>query len=200
MTVGRPIVWTVLEQSHFFNEYSMAGVSEEQNEIYLEFEPDVMAKSLHSLKGNCAANSVKIKLTNKKSPCLTFEIMLISIHLPNLKLIRTVTERMKVLSQYIIVLANLEGALVLKVETPEATVSTHFKELIVETTPNETDDEGRDEYYSARVDIKKFVQFLNTDQVSPQKVVCNIVDDEMIVMFVVHQDVTLHYFLPVISL
>ena len=38
VTVGKPMVWGVMEQTHFFNEYSMAGVSEEQNEIYLEFE------------------------------------------------------------------------------------------------------------------------------------------------------------------
>lgn len=38
VTVGKPMVWSVLEQTHFFNEYSMAGASEEQNEIYLEFE------------------------------------------------------------------------------------------------------------------------------------------------------------------
>jgi Hus1-like protein. len=41
VTVGKPMVWGVLEQTHFFNEYSMAGVSEEQNEIYLEFETGV---------------------------------------------------------------------------------------------------------------------------------------------------------------
>lgn len=38
VTVGKPMVWSILEQTHFFNEYSMAGVSDEQNEIYLEFE------------------------------------------------------------------------------------------------------------------------------------------------------------------
>lgn len=41
VTVGKPMVWSVLEQTHFFNEYNMAGVSEEQNEIYLEFETGV---------------------------------------------------------------------------------------------------------------------------------------------------------------
>ena len=36
---SKPVVWCLLEQTHYFNEYSMAGVSEEQNEIFLEFEP-----------------------------------------------------------------------------------------------------------------------------------------------------------------
>lgn len=41
VNVGKPMVWGVMEQTHFFNEYNMAGVSEEQNEIYLEFETGV---------------------------------------------------------------------------------------------------------------------------------------------------------------
>lgn len=38
VTIGNAMVWSVLEQTHFFNVYSMTGVSEDQNEIYLEFE------------------------------------------------------------------------------------------------------------------------------------------------------------------
>jgi hypothetical protein len=41
---------------------------------------------------------------------------------------------MKALSSYIVLLANREGTLILKVETPEATVSTHFKNLTVENS------------------------------------------------------------------
>ncbi|KAJ9574065.1 hypothetical protein L9F63_008591 [Diploptera punctata] len=267
---GKPVVWCRLEQSHYFNEYNMAGVSEEQDEIYLEFESDAMAKSLVTLKSNIGAKSVKVKLTNKKSPCLTFEIMLsefshsrlcvhdipvtviprrdwklfqepkvpnfdVSIQLPSLKLLRTVAERMKTLSPYVTVLANQEGVLVLKVETPDATVSTHFKDLIVQSQHKMgvplarswlTEASGRssecdtsrsllqtppptsppncklyksDEYYSARVDVRKFVQFLSSEQVNPNKVVCNIVDDQMVVLFLLHEDITLHYYLPVVS-
>ena len=39
---------------------------------------------------------------------------------------------MRALSSYIVLLANHEGTLILKVETPEATVSTHFKNLTME--------------------------------------------------------------------
>ncbi|XP_021921492.1 checkpoint protein HUS1 isoform X3 [Zootermopsis nevadensis] len=231
VTVGKPMVWSVLEQTHFFNEYNMAGVSEEQNEIYLEFETDVMARSLSSLRVSHGARSVKMKLTNKKSPCLTFEIQLselshsrfcvhdipvtviprrewimlqepqvtnynVSIQLPGLKLLRTIAERMKALSSYIVLLANREGTLILKVETPEATVSTHFKNLTVEDSGG---DEENDEFFSARVDIKKFVQFLMSEQVNPNKVLCKIVDDKMVAMFLVHEDIVLHYFLPVVA-
>ena len=39
---------------------------------------DLMAKSLSSLRVSHGPRSVKMKLTNKKVPCLTFEIQLVS--------------------------------------------------------------------------------------------------------------------------
>jgi HUS1 checkpoint protein len=53
----------------------MEGVSvTEANEIYLELVPDNLVRCLR-----CAQNakSIKIKLTKKHSPCLTFEVELV---------------------------------------------------------------------------------------------------------------------------
>jgi len=60
-------------------------------------------------------------------------------------------------------------------------------------------EDSSDEFFSARVDIKKFVHFLMSEQVNPVKVVCNIVDDRMLALFLVHEDITLHCFLPAVS-
>lgn len=60
-------------------------------------------------------------------------------------------------------------------------------------------EDSSDEFFSARVDIKKFVQFLTSEQVNPVKVVCNIVDDRMLALFLVHEDVILHCFLPAVA-
>ena len=38
-----------------------------------------------------------------------------------------------------------------------------------------------------------------SEQVNPVKVVCSIVDDRMLALFLVHEDITLHCFLPVVS-
>lgn len=67
-----PILWAVLSQERFFTEYVMNGVSERENEIYLEFDASLFARGLNSLK--VTAKSLKIKLTNKQQPCLTFDI------------------------------------------------------------------------------------------------------------------------------
>ena len=63
-------------QSHFFNEYNMDGVSEDANEIFLELVPDSLLKCL---KASQNAKSIKLKLTKKHTPCLTFEVELVSI-------------------------------------------------------------------------------------------------------------------------
>ena len=61
-------------QVHFFGEYNMEGVSAEANEIYLEIIPDNLGKALRSTSN---ARSLKIKLTKKNVPCLTFEVELV---------------------------------------------------------------------------------------------------------------------------
>jgi HUS1 checkpoint protein len=67
-----------MEQTHFFAEYTMQGVKPDvpyENQIFLELEPDRLAKTLNALKSSNSARSLKIKLTRKHdSPCLSFEI------------------------------------------------------------------------------------------------------------------------------
>ena len=49
----------------------MDGVSEEDNEIFLELSPDNLMKALRTAN---SAKSVKIKLTKKAAPALTFDV------------------------------------------------------------------------------------------------------------------------------
>lgn len=77
---GAPTVWCELDRSHFFSEYNMEGVTAREPEIYLELEPDRLARTLNALKagaGATSARSLKVKLTRKHDvPCLSFEIEL----------------------------------------------------------------------------------------------------------------------------
>ncbi|KYB26297.1 Checkpoint protein HUS1-like Protein [Tribolium castaneum] len=72
----RPLAWCELPVSFYFREYNLVGVTEEHNEIYLEFSTALLARSLSILKQN--VKSLKIKLTNKDSPCLTLEMEMAS--------------------------------------------------------------------------------------------------------------------------
>lgn len=63
-----------LLQSNFFEEYRIEG-KDETNNIYLELMPDNLTRAMKSAS---SAQAVKIKLTKKHTPCLTFEITLVS--------------------------------------------------------------------------------------------------------------------------
>ncbi|KAK4885330.1 hypothetical protein RN001_001601 [Aquatica leii] len=72
----KPLAWCELPVNFYFKEFNLDGVSQEYNEIYLCFATAMLAKSLSTVKQN--AKSLKIKLTNKQTPCLTLEIELAS--------------------------------------------------------------------------------------------------------------------------
>ncbi len=55
----------------------MEGLSEESNEIYLEVTPEDIVRAMKTAQN---AKAVKLKLTKKFSPCLTFDIELVSVN------------------------------------------------------------------------------------------------------------------------
>ena len=67
------ILFAILFQSNFFDEYRIEG-KDETNNIYLELAPDNLTRAMKSAG---SAQAVKIKLTKKHTPCLTFEITLV---------------------------------------------------------------------------------------------------------------------------
>lgn len=60
-------------QVNLFEEFRIEG-KDEHNNIYLELNPDNLAKAMKSAQN---AQTVKIKLTKKHTACLTFEIILV---------------------------------------------------------------------------------------------------------------------------
>ncbi|CAH1389562.1 unnamed protein product [Nezara viridula] len=71
-------LWCFIDARQYFNEFIVEAMGP-TCEIFLEFPTDMFSSSLSSLKtGNSSPRSVKIKLTNKVSPCLTVDIDLVS--------------------------------------------------------------------------------------------------------------------------
>jgi HUS1 checkpoint protein len=62
-------------QGNIFDEYRIEGV-DESNNIYLELMLENLSRAMRSA-GN--AQTVKIKLTKKHTPCLTFDITLVRL-------------------------------------------------------------------------------------------------------------------------
>ena len=247
----------------------MEGVTPQDNEIYLELEPDRLAKTLTALKSSSHPRSLKVKLTRKRDmPCLSFEIELgsstltgqtastangsmltasrtcthdvpvsliprrlwadyrepemrafdVSLYLPELKQLKTLTERYKNLGHFVSLQASRKGKLRLAMDTDQINVVTHFKNLEVprfddtaasvarlsnsrlQRSLNESFNRGEEEeeekFALVRIELKRFNLFLGAEQVAPKKVIANFVTDKMVHMFLIHDDVCIQYFIP----
>ncbi|XP_075349799.1 checkpoint protein HUS1 isoform X2 [Mycteria americana] len=199
---GGVSMWCELSQGNFFDEFQIEGVAAEHNEIYLELVPENLSRALKTAQ---SAKAVKIKLTNKHCPCLRVAVELVSVYLPLLKTMKSVVERMKNLSNSIVIEANLSGEMNLKIETDLVSVTTHFKDL--GNPPWASEDgcqssaQGRDleRMAEARIDIKKLQQLLAGQQVNPTKALCNIVSKRIVHFILLHEDVSLQYFIPALA-
>lgn len=207
------MVWAELTQTHFFTEYIMNGVSEEQNEIYLEFDPTMLAKSLGSLR--MTAKSVKIKLTNKRQPCLTIEIELPSLSLESRQCLHDVPVRVIPRREWAEHQAPNIPEFDISVDMPQLKHVKHIVERMKNMSPRLTLDASKtgvfalkvdtdsatvsthfqelqvwsssqrnqEDKVSATIDIKKFFMFLAWDIVHPDGVKCNIVQDRVVNLF-----------------
>lgn len=231
---GGVSMWCELPQENFFSEFQMEGVSEENNEIYVELTAENLSRALKTAQN---ARALKVKLTNKHFPCLTVSIELVSvssssrmvthdipvkviprklwknlqeptvpdsdvsIYLPVLKTMKSVVEKMKNISNQLIIEANLNGDLNLKIETELVCVTTHFKDLgnPPSASENESEDRSPEQMAEVQVDIRKFLQFLAGQQVNPTRGICNVVSHKMVHFDLLHEDVSLQYFIPAMS-
>ncbi|KAM3929487.1 checkpoint protein HUS1 isoform 2-T2 [Leptodactylus fuscus] len=128
----------------------------------------------------------------------------VSVYLPAIKTMKSVVERMKNLSNFIVIEANRNGEINLKIETDLVFVSTHFKDLgnppwVSESSQSDSQERDTDIMSEARVDIKKLLQFLAGQQVNPNKAICNIVHKRMVHFILLHDDVSLQYFIPAVA-
>nr|CAG4650706.1 EOG090X0TJE [Sida crystallina] len=222
-----PVIWCTVEEGHFFSQYDMEGLNQVDNEIFLEFVAENVSKTLSVLKVSASAKSVKIKLTRKISPCLTFEIDLasgslhsrlivhdipvsiiprrhwyeytepetpnanISVHLPQLRLMKYIVERMKNLANMATFHVTAQGSLTLTVETDTVSVTSHFDDLHVEKN---TDDES-----SVTIELKRLSNFLTNEQLNPNRVICDVVSSKMVHFNFLSDSYRLQFFLPGVS-
>ncbi|XP_029445694.1 checkpoint protein HUS1 isoform X5 [Rhinatrema bivittatum] len=210
---GGVSMWCELQQGNFFDEFQMEGVSTEHNDIYLEVTPENLSRALKTAQN---AKAVKIKLTKKHCPCLT-----VAVELPSLSSSsRIVTHDIPVgviprklwsdfrepgVPDFDIIEANRNGEMNLKIETDLVSVTTHFKDL--GNPPWVSDDASQGSFQDrdpeamaeARVDIRKLLQFLAGQQVNPTKAICNIVNNKIVHFILLHEDVSLQYFIPALA-
>ncbi|KAB0379892.1 hypothetical protein FD755_007676 [Muntiacus reevesi] len=222
VATGGVSMWCELEQENFFSEFQMEGVSTENNEIYLELTPENLSRALKTAQN---ARALKIKLTNKHFPCLTICIELLSmssssrvvthdipvkviprklwkdLQEPTVPDADSVVEKMKNISNHLIIEASLNGELNLKIETGLVCVTTHFKDLGNPplASENASQDRNSEQMAEVHIDIRKLLQFLAGQQVNPTKATCNIVKNKIVHFDLLHEDASLRYFIPALS-
>ncbi|XP_034040716.1 checkpoint protein HUS1 isoform X2 [Thalassophryne amazonica] len=207
-------MWCELSQANVFDEYQMEGVSTEDNEICLEVAPENLSRALKtptlSNVSRVVTHDIPVDVIPRrlwhefKEPSMPdFDV---SVYLPPLKTMKNIVDRMKNLSNFLEIEANQNGEMKLKIETDLVSVTTHFKDL---GNPPWGDDGCQDACSSqtkdpetkaqARVDIRKLQQFLMGQQVNPTKAMCNLVHQRMVHLILLHEEVSLQYFIPAVA-
>ncbi|XP_015684676.1 checkpoint protein HUS1 isoform X2 [Protobothrops mucrosquamatus] len=210
---GGVSMWCELNQINFFDEFQMEGVSAENNEIYLELAPENLSRAFKTAQN---AKTVKIKLTNKQCPCLTVAMELSSLSTSS----RFVTHDIPVrviprklwndfrepsVPNFDVIEANLNGEMELKIETDLVCITTHFRDLgnppwvSWHDSQNSTQERDPVNMAEARIDIKRLLQLLAGQQVNPTKALCNIVSKRIVHFILLHEDVSLQYFIPALA-
>ncbi|XP_031828081.1 hus1-like checkpoint clamp component isoform X2 [Nomia melanderi] len=207
------MVWAELRQDHFFTEYVMSGVTDEQNEIYLELDATMLARSLGSLR--MTAKSVKMKLTNKRQPCLTLEIELPSLNVESRQCLHDVPVRVIPRREWPEHQAPLIPEFDISLDMPQLKYVRKIVERMKNMSPRltmsadksgvfmlkvDTDSATVSTYFqglqvwscsqqdeqdkiSATIDVKKFFMFLAWDVVHPDGVKCNILQDKIVNLY-----------------
>ncbi|XP_055936529.1 checkpoint protein HUS1-like [Argiope bruennichi] len=226
ITTGGSSLWCEIPQDHYFCEFNMEGLSSEYNEIYLEFQIDNLitafksAQAAKSIKLKltkkhvpCLTLEVELPSLHSNSRCVVHDVPVlviprrlweqfqepsmiqfdVSIYMPSLKTVRSVVERMKNIGTFMTMFASSDGEIDLRCETDTVMITTHFKDLNLTSVSAHTSEKIKAE---CRIDIRKFNQFLFGQQINPAKVVCNITNHQMVQFFLLHDDVSIQYFLP----
>ncbi|CAF0908713.1 unnamed protein product [Didymodactylos carnosus] len=160
--------------------------------------------------------------------------MLITITFPSIKTLKNIVDRMKTLSNFLILQGNKSGELTVKIETDlvvqrfasrvvmrdlvsdsweiqsqnkfNSITSTQIHILMMsffsfKDNGNTANNDHQQAITSAevRIDIKKFAQFLNSQQAHVGKVICNLANNRTAHIFVLHEYFTLQCLLPSIA-
>eukprot|EP00040_Diaphanoeca_grandis_P020752 m.110350 g.110350 ORF g.110350 m.110350 type:complete len:287 (+) comp28031_c0_seq2:149-1009(+) len=127
----------------------------------------------------------------------------INVYLPSQKMLRNVVERMKALSDFVVISANGDGEVTLKIETSILTVKTFFKDLQnAEYKDGEqpADDEqarSKEDFVDATVSVRSLFLFIAAHQVEPPNMLLSIVHGQAVVLHVALEDTNLTFYIPV---
>ncbi|KAJ2158153.1 Checkpoint protein hus1 [Coemansia sp. RSA 552] len=114
----------------------------------------------------------------------------VHIMMPPLNSVRSIAERIKAMGDRVAVSANREGEATLRVSNDLVETTTFFRGLenlsydSTQGTPQSEGDRGSGEFFTAVVDMKNFLRFLQSYHVAPKNIVCCIIEHHALVFYV----------------
>ncbi|XP_076429238.1 checkpoint protein HUS1B [Peromyscus maniculatus bairdii] len=122
----------------------------------------------------------------------------VSVYLPALKTLKNMVERMANMGDRVLVEANLNGKMNLSVETDAVTIKSYFKNLgnPPKAVLGVTQGKDPENMVQVRVDNRKLLLFFEGQQINPTMALCNIVSNTLLHLVLVHDDISLQYFIP----
>ncbi|CAG0883540.1 unnamed protein product [Darwinula stevensoni] len=127
-----------------------------------------------------------------------------SVSIPSLKPVRSILDRMKNLSQHLIVSGNSIGNLCFRVETNLVSVKTVFtygslpqwERVKVE----KRDGEEQEVFHGARIDIKKLNHFVCSENINFCEAVCSIVENQLVHLALLTDSMIIQCHIPAMSI
>ncbi|KAJ2692089.1 Checkpoint protein hus1 [Coemansia sp. RSA 1285] len=113
----------------------------------------------------------------------------VHIMMPPLNSLRSIAERIKSMGDRVAVSANREGAMKIRVANDLVDITAFFRGLenlaydSTQDPPTQPDREPGD-FYTAVVDMKNFIRFLQSYHVAPKNIVCCIIEHHAVVFYV----------------
>ncbi|KAJ1948665.1 Checkpoint protein hus1, partial [Linderina macrospora] len=115
----------------------------------------------------------------------------VHIMMPPLNSVRSIAERMKAMGDRVAISANREGEMTIRVANELADITTFFRGLenlsydaSQEPSASTTSGRAPSEHFTAVVDMKNFLRFLQSYHVAPKNIVCCIIEQHAVVFYV----------------
>uniref|UniRef100_A0A8D2D2L3 Checkpoint protein n=1 Tax=Sciurus vulgaris TaxID=55149 RepID=A0A8D2D2L3_SCIVU len=134
----------------------------------------------------------------KEYPEPNVQVSDVSVYLPGLRILKSIVERMANMGENVLVEANLNGKMNLSVETDVVSIKSYFKNLgnPPKSALSVTQDRDPETMVQVWVENRKLLQFFEGQQINPTMTLCNILSNTLLHLVLVHEDVSLQYFIP----
>ncbi|KAJ1935229.1 Checkpoint protein hus1 [Linderina pennispora] len=115
----------------------------------------------------------------------------VHIMMPPLNSVRSIAERMKTMGDRVAISANREGEMTIRVTNELVDITTFFRGLenlsydaSQEPSASTTPGRAPGDHFTAVVDMKNFLRFLQSYHVAPKNIVCCIIEQHAVVFYV----------------